>query len=75
MYTTRDIKTLSSLADVQQKSPMALPSPMSITQANKHHVKSETPDYDRYRPYFGWVNTGTPSRTLPNGEFLLTPSP
>ena len=34
-------------------------SPMSPTQANKHNVKSETPDYDKYRPYFGWVNTDT----------------
>ena len=31
----------------------------SPTQANKHCVKSETPDYDKYRPYFGWVNTDT----------------
>ena len=50
---------MSSLADVQQPSPMTLPSPMSITQANKHTVKSESPDYDKYRPYFGWVNIDT----------------
>ena len=59
LYTKRAINTLSSLADVQQTSPMTLPSPLSITQANKHHVKSETPDYDKYRYYFGRVNTDT----------------
>ena len=35
LYTKRVINTLSSLADVQKTSPMTLPSPMSITQANK----------------------------------------
>ena len=59
LYTKRTINTLSSSADVQQTSPMTLPSPMSITQANKHHVKSETPDYDKYRPYYKWGNTVT----------------
>ena len=49
LYTKRAINTLSSLADVQQTSSMTLPSPKLITQANKHHVKSETPDYDKYR--------------------------
>ena len=59
LCTKRAINTLSSLADVQQPSPMTLPSPMSITQGNQHHVKPETPDNDKYRPYFGWVNSDT----------------
>ena len=50
---------MSSFSDIQQPSPMTLPSPMSITQANKHNVRSETPEYGKYRPYFGWVNTDT----------------
>ena len=45
LYTKRAINTLLSLADVQHTAPMTMPSPKSITQANKHHVKSETPDY------------------------------
>ena len=28
-------------------------------QANKHQIKSETPDSDKYRPYFSWVNADT----------------
>ena len=38
---------------------MTLLLPMSITEANKHHVKTETPDNNKYRLYFGWVNTDT----------------
>ena len=59
LYTRRAINTLSPLADIQYISLMATSSPISITQAHKHDVKSETPDYDKYRPYFGWVNTDT----------------
>ena len=53
LYTKRGINTLS-LADAQQSPPMVLPSPMPITQTNQDNVKSETPDYDKYSPYFGW---------------------
>ena len=66
LYTRRDINTLSCLADVQQTSSMTLSLPNSITQVNKHHVKSETPDYDKYRPSFGWVNTDTIRDTFKN---------
>ena len=71
LYTNRAINTLSSLADVQQTSPMTLPSPKSINLAKKLHLNSETPDYDKYKPYFGWVNTDT----IRDIEFQLTPSP
>ena len=64
LYTKRAINTLSSLTDVQQTSPMTMSSPKSLIQANKHPVKSETPDYDKCRPYFGWVNTDTISDTF-----------
>ena len=65
-YTRRAINKLSSLADIQHRSLMGTSSPMSITQAHKHDVKSETPDYDKYRPYFGWVNTDTIRDTFKN---------
>ena len=38
LYTKRAINTLSSLADVQQPSPMTLPSSMPTTQANQHNA-------------------------------------
>ena len=53
LCTKRAINTLSSLADVQQKSPMGLSSPKSTIQAFKHDVKPETADYNKYRPQFG----------------------
>ena len=66
LYTKRAINTLSSLTDVQHKSPMALSSPKFIIQSNQHHIKSETSDYDKYRPYFGSVNTDTIRDTFKN---------
>ena len=35
---------------------MAIP---SSTQACKHQIKSEKSEFDKYRPYFGWVNADT----------------
>ena len=46
-YTKRAINTLLSLADVLQTSPQAATTPF---QANKHQIKSETPDFDKYGP-------------------------
>ena len=45
---------------------MTTSSILPITQAHKHDVKSETPDYDKYRHYFGWVNTDTIRDTFKN---------
>ena len=56
LYTKRAINTLSSLA--------AMLSSTSPTQACKHQIKSTTPDFDKYRPYFGWVNTDTIKETF-----------
>ena len=44
---------------MQPKSPMVLSPTKSTLHANRHHVKSETPDYEKYRPCSGWVNTDT----------------
>ena len=59
LYTKRAINTLSSLAGAQQPSPMAISSSKSPIQACKHKIKREIPDFDKYRPYFGWVNADT----------------
>ena len=34
-------------------------SPKSPIQACKYKIKPEIPDFDKYRPYFGWVNADT----------------
>ena len=64
LYTKRAINTLSSLADVHKIPPMAMPSTTSPTQACKHQINSETPDFDKCRPYSGWVNADTIKETF-----------
>ena len=64
LYTKRAINTLSSLANVDKISPMAMSSSKSPIQACKHQIKSETPDFDKYRPYFSWVNADTIKETF-----------
>ena len=50
-YTKRAINTLSSLADVQQTSPMGISASKSLIQASKHLIKSETAHFDKYWPF------------------------
>ena len=50
LYTKRAINTLSSLADMQPTSSMAISPSKSPIQASKHQIRSETPDFDKYIP-------------------------
>ena len=57
-YTHRAIQTLNILDDSSQ--PMT-PFPtiranQHVVRTNKHVVNNDTPDYEKLRPYFGWVN-------------------
>ena len=57
---------------------MAMFSSTSPSEACKHQIKPETPEFDTYRPHFGWVNADTLKRlsNAPhNGEPQLPPSP
>ena len=65
-YTQRAIQTLSILDD----SSSTL-TPCSTYIANQHDfrtyqhaVKHEAPDYEKFRPYFGWVNEDTVQKTM-----------
>ena len=65
-YTQRAIQTLSILDDSS-----ILLSPCATTRATQHVIKSnqhvvnnDTPDYERFRPYFGWVNVDTVQKTM-----------
>ena len=65
-YTQRAIQTLSILDD----SSSTL-TPCSTHIANQHDfrtyqhaVKHEAPDYEKFRPYFGWVNVDTVQKTM-----------
>ena len=54
-YTQRAIQTLSTLDD---SSSTLTPCPTFM--ANQH----EAPDYEKFRPYFGWVNVDTVQKTM-----------
>ena len=65
-YTQRAIQTLSILDD--SSSTMA-PCPTFMTNQHdfrtyQHAVNHEAPDYEKFRPYFGWVNVDTVQKTM-----------
>ena len=65
-YTKRAIQTLSILDD----SPSTLtPCPTLMTNPHvfrtyQHDAQQEAPDYEKFRPYFGWVNVDTVQKTM-----------
>ena len=65
-YTQRAIPTLSILDD---SSSTLNPSPTFMANQHEfrtyqHAVKLEAPDYEKFGPYFGWVNVDTVQKTM-----------
>ena len=65
-YTQRTIQTLSildgsSIPLTPTSSPRTNP---HVVVSNQHVVNNDTPDYERCRPYFGWVNIDTVQKTM-----------
>ena len=65
-YTQRAIQTLSILDD---SSSTLTPCHAFMTNQHEfrtyqHAVKHEVPDYEKFRPYFGWVNVDTVQKTM-----------
>ena len=65
-YTQWAIQTLSILED---SSYTLTPSPTFMVNQHEfrtyqHAVKHEAPDYEKFRPYFGWVNVDTVQKTM-----------
>ena len=65
-YTRRAIQTLSILDD---SSSTLTPCPTLMTNQHvlrtyQHDVSHEAPDYEKFRPYFGWVNVDTVQKTM-----------
>ena len=65
-YTQRAIQTLSIL---DNSSSTLTPSPTFMANQHEfttyqHAVKHEAPDYEKFRPYFGWVNVDTVQKTM-----------
>ena len=72
-YTQRAIQTLSIVDDSSSTLPpcSTLMTNQHVFRTNQHDVSPGTPDYEKFRPYFGWVNVDTvqkPWNSLPNGE-------
>ena len=65
-YTQRAIQTLSILDD--SSSTLTLSYNYIANQHDfrtyQHAVKHEAPDYEKFRPYFGWVNVDTVQKTM-----------
>ena len=65
-YTQRAIQTLSILDD---SSSTLIPCPTFMANQHdfrtyQHAVNHEAPDYEKFRPYFGWVNVDTVEKTM-----------
>ena len=65
-YTQRAIQTLSILDD---SSSTLTPCPTFMANQHEfrtyqHDVTHEAPDYEKFRPYFGWVNVDTVPKTM-----------
>ena len=65
-YTQRAIQTLSILDD---SSSTLTPCPTFMANQHdfrtyQHAVNHEAPDYEKFRPYFGWVNVDTVQKTM-----------
>ena len=65
-YTQRAIQTLSILDDsTSTLTPCStLMTNQQFFRTYKHDVSHETPDYKKFRPYFGWVNVDTVQKTM-----------
>ena len=65
-YTQRAIQTLSNLDD---SSSTLTPCPTFMDNQHEfrtyqHDVTHEAPDYEKFRPYFGWVNVDTVPKAM-----------
>ena len=65
-YTQRAIQTLSILDDSSSTlTPCStLMTNQHVFRTNQHDVSPEAPDYEKFRPCFGWVNVDTVQTTM-----------
>ena len=65
-YTQREIQTLSILDDsLSTLTPCStLMTNQHVFSTYQHDVSHEPPDYEKFRPYFGWVDVDTVQKTL-----------
>ena len=65
-YTRRAIQTFSILDDSSSTfTPCStLMANQHVFRTNQHDVSPETPDFEKFRPYLGWVNVDTVEKTM-----------
>ena len=65
-YTQRAIQTLNILDDSSQPlTPFStIRANQHVMRSNQHVVNNDTPDYEKLRLYFGWVNVDTVQKTI-----------
>ena len=65
-YTQRATQTLSILDDSSSTlTPCStLMTNQHVLRTNQHDISPETPDCEKFRPYFGWVNVDTVHKTM-----------
>ena len=65
-YTHRAIQTLNILDDSsQQMTPFpTIRTNQHVFRTCKHVGNNDTPDYEKLRPYFGWINVDTVQKTM-----------
>ena len=65
-YTHRAIQTLSILDDSSSTLTPCLTfmANQHEFRTHQHAVNHEAPDYEKFRPYFGWVNVDTVQKTM-----------
>ena len=65
-YTHRAIQNLSILDDSSSTlTPCStLMTNQHVFRTYQHDVSHEIPDYEKFRPYFGWVNVDTVQKTM-----------
>ena len=65
-YTQRAIQTLNILDGSSSTSTpcSTIMANQHVTRTNQHAVNNETPDYEKFRLYFGWVDVDTVQKTM-----------
>ena len=65
-YTQRVIQTLRILDDssIPLTPCSAISANQHVIRSNQHGVNNDTPDYEKFTPYFGWVNVDTVQKPM-----------
>ena len=62
-YNQMAIQTLSILDD--SSIPLTPCSTLrAIIRSNQHVINNDTPDCEKFKPYFGWINVDTVQKTM-----------